>query len=90
MDSVSNLLVPSPTLVSPSAATTSIYPQPCFNTEQPLLAPLKILIRKTPSGQVWIMFNVQKIRSPHFGIVVVGGVVLILDPFAGGRGGGTD
>lgn len=84
MDSVSNLLVPSPTLVSLSTATTSIYPQPCLNPEQPLLAPLKILIRKTPSARIWIMFNVQKIRSPRFGIVVVGGVVLILDPFAGG------
>ena len=87
MDSVSNLLFTSPTLVSLSAATTSIHLQPCLNTEQPLLAPLKILIRKTPSARIWIMFNVQKSRSPHFGIVVVGGVVLILDPSAGGLGG---
>ena len=85
MDSVSDLLVPSPTLVSLSAATASSYPQPCLSTEQPLLlAPLKILIRRTPSTRIWIMLHVQKIRSAHFGIVMVDGEVLILDPSAGG------
>ena len=77
MDSVSNLLVLSSTLVSLSAATTSIYPQRHLYAGQPFLrASLINSIRKT----------VCLLRDPclkDFALEVVGSEVLILDPSAG-------
>lgn len=82
MDNVSNLLVPSPTLLSLSLLLCL-----CLDTEQPLpLAPLKTsqTRRHLPaSGSTHAM---RKIGPPHCGREGGGGAVLILDPVAGRLG----
>lgn len=79
MDDVSNLHVPSPTLLS-----LSLLLRLCLDTEQPLpLAPLKTSQTRRHLPASGSTHATRKIGPPHCGREGGGGAVLILDPVAG-------